>query len=188
MNPRRGSGKACVALLRGINVGGHKKVPMADLRALAEELGWRDATTYVASGNLVGRSSDPPPRAQQRLARALAERFGFPVDVIVRPAADWLRWAEGSPFADAQKARPNLLHLCLAQEPIEPTAVDALRPRSSAHERLELADGGLWIDFGDGVARSKLTPSALDKATGGPVTARNWRTVTAVAELLRERS
>ncbi len=188
MNPGRGSSKTCVALLRGINVGGHKKVPMADLRALAEQLGWRDATTYVASGNLIGRCSDPPARAQPALARGLAERFGFPIDVIVRTAAHWLQWAAGSPFADAQAARPNLLHLCLAQVPIGSTALDALRARASAREQLALVDGGLWIDFGDGVARSKLTPAALDKAAGAPVTARNWRTVTAVAELLRERS
>lgn len=188
MNPGRGSGKACVALLRGINVGGHKKVPMADLRALAEQLGWRDATTYVASGNLVGHCSDPPARAAQRLAQALAKQFGFAVDVIVRPAADWLRWAASSPFPAAQAARPNLLHLCVAQAPIEAAGIELLRARASAHEQIALADGVLWIDFGAGVARSKLTPALLDKAAGAPVTARNWRTVTAIAELLRERS
>lgn len=174
-----------IALLRGINVGGNRKVPMAELRGLAAQLGWQDVESYIQSGNLVFRSAGTAAAAEAALEEALQGRFGFSVDVVVRSAGEWRRFASGSPFPDAEQERPNLLHLALPKAPPQAGALERLRPYAKAGERIELRDEALWIDFVGGVAKSRLTPGVLERVVGSTVTARNWRTVQKLAEMAR---
>ncbi len=182
--PETGPGTPMVALLRGVNVGGNKKVPMAALRALAAKLGWRRVATYINSGNLVFAASDVPAVLEAKLAAAIEKHFGFGVPVIVRSGADWRRYAAASAFADAEAARPNHLLLALAGAPLPGTVVKDLLAYCRAGERVAVRGDALWIDFAGGVGTSKLTPAVLDRAAGAPVTARNWRTVQALAQML----
>lgn len=172
-----------VALLRGINVGGRRKVPMAALRELCEGLGFRGAATYVQSGNVVFSATGRPDAVAQRLGEALAARFGFEVDVVVRTAAQWERYAAGSPFPDAESADPSHLLLFLTQRPPAPGAAAALRERARHGERIAQSGDALWVHFPQGVARSKLTPALLDRVLGAPATGRNWNTVVALRDL-----
>ena len=174
-----------IALLRGINVGGHKKVPMAELRELASGLGLDDVTTYIQSGNLLFDTSTDPADVETSLEQAIADHFGFSVDVVVRTNARWLEYAASSPFPDAETDRPNLLHLALCKHAVPDDALEKLTPYASANERIIAIDDALWIDFATSVGTSKLTPKVLDRAAGSPVTARNWRTVQKLAELAR---
>ncbi|MCC6213313.1 MAG: DUF1697 domain-containing protein [Polyangiaceae bacterium] len=175
-----------VALLRGVNVSGVRKVPMGELRALAAGLGFTRAETYVQSGNLVLTTTRDDDDVAGALERALSERFGFEVPVVVRGLAAWDRWARGSTFADAETARPQWLLLALSRRPLPARVVTDLAPYVGPAERVALAGGGLWIDYGAGVARSRLTPAVLDRVAGAPVTARNVRTVRALATLGRQ--
>ncbi len=159
-------GGVFVALLRGINVGGNKRVPMAELREVAAGIGARQVETYVQSGNLVLASDLPAEALEAALEDGIAQRFGFSVDVIVRTAAQWKRYADGSPFADAEAERPNMLHLALAKRRIAAGAGATLRERAAAGERIEVTGDAIWIDFRAGVARSKLTPVVLDSSRG----------------------
>src|SRR6185503_7965183 len=155
-----------IALLRGINVGGNKKVPMAVLRDLATGLGFRQVESYIQSGNLVLAASQAAEAAEAALEQAIERHFGFAVDVIVRTGAQWLRYAAGSPFADAEAERPNWLLLGLSKRPPNLGAADTLRAYAKAGERIEVLDDAIWIDFAAGVASSKLTPAVLDRAVG----------------------
>ena len=178
-----------IALLRGVNVGGNKRVPMAELRALADELGWSGAVTYVQSGNLVFRAPGRAPSLAAKLADALEEHFDFRVPVAVCSRADWHRYAAGGVFPDAEAARPKILHLGLAAgggAKVTQKVVSALEPYCQRGERVATRDGVLWIDFLDGVAATKLTPAVLDRVVGTPVTCRNWNTVRALAGLADE--
>src|SRR5262245_16850824 len=111
-----------IALLRGINVGGNRKVPMAELRQIASEAGLEEVETYIQSGNLTFATTQTPAAAEAALEKAIEEKFGFAVDVVVRTAAQWARYAAGSPFPDAAKERPNILHLGLSKKPPAPDA------------------------------------------------------------------
>jgi uncharacterized protein (DUF1697 family) len=173
-----------VALLRGVNVGGNRRLPMAELRGLAASLGWTGVETYIQSGNLIFEAESKPAELEQALERALAAHLGAPVEAIVRTATAWRRYLSGVPFADAVRARPRFLHLLLAKARARTGAVAALRERACAGERVELVGEALWIDFAGGVGKSKLAPAVLDRAVGSTVTARNWQTVIALAELL----
>jgi uncharacterized protein (DUF1697 family) len=173
-----------IALLRGINVGGHKKIEMAALRALAGELGYADVQSYIQSGNLIFTSPDPAAAVEVALEQAIADRFGFSVDVLVRAAADWPALLRHNPFLAACAAEPQLVMMALAKRPPQPGAVAALRERATQGERIEAAGEALWIHYaGGGVARSKLSPAVIDRLVGSPVTARNWRSVLKLAEL-----
>lgn len=179
--------KAMIALLRGINVGGHRKLPMAELRVVAATLGFQKIESYIQSGNLVFAWTGTPAAAEAALEEAIAGRFGFPVDVIVRTGAQWAAYAAGSPFPDAAEARPNLLHLGLSKRPPRPDAAALLRPRAAAGERIEVHGDAIWVDYAGGAGRSKLSPAVLDRAVGSPVTARNFSTVQKLAEMLRSK-
>lgn len=173
-----------VALLRGVNVGGHKKVPMAELRELAAGLGARDVATYIQSGNLVASIDLTPAELEVALERAIEQRFGFAVEVVARTATQWRAYASGSPFPDAEGERPNLVLLGLSKRPPAREAALELRARATAGERVELRGDAIWMDLPRGSGTSKLTPAALDRAAGSAVTTRNWRTVQKLAELL----
>jgi len=176
-----------VALVRGINVGATRKLPMAELRAVCGEAGFADVATYIQCGNIVLTSNASAAEVAEQLQTLIADRFKLGVPVIVRTAAEWQRYAAGSAFPDAQTERPKLLHLCLSAAPLKAEAVETLAARATAKERIATKNDALWIDFGESVGTSKLTPTLLDKAAGSPVTARNWNTVLALAAMLDDR-
>jgi uncharacterized protein (DUF1697 family) len=172
-----------VALLRAVNVGG-RKLPMAELRALAGEIGWADARTYIASGNLIFTADAPRETLEAQLEKAIAGRFAMDVPTIVRTAEEWASYAPSNPFADAARDAPNLLMLLIPKQPPSDGAVEALRAKAAAGERVARAGDALWIHFAGGSARSMLTPGLIDRAIGSPATSRNYRTVLKLGELL----
>lgn len=174
-----------VALLRGINVGGHNKVPMAELRALCAELGWEEVQSYVQSGNLVFESAGPPARLETELERAIERRFELSIAVIVRAAADWPAYVAGNPFPGASESAPNAVMLALSKAPPKAGAVEGLLERAADGERVERVGDAHWIHYAGGSARSKISPGLLDRLVGSPVTTRNWRTVLKLDELAR---
>ncbi len=172
-----------VALLRAVNVGGCK-LPMADLREVCAGLGWERVATYIQSGNVIFEAAGEPAALEAALEQAVTARFGFVRPVIVRSARQWADYAAGSPFPDAERDKPNYLLLGLAKSAVAAGAAEALQVRGAAGEQVRQEKGALWFWFPDGSGVSKLTPSAIDKAAGSPVTTRNWRTVVKLREML----
>lgn len=174
-----------MAFLRGINVGGHRKVPMAELRALVAGLGHTDVATYVASGNVV-LTAPGATRAglEADLAAAVAERFGFTVPVLVRRADDLERVIAADPFPDASAATPKHCFVAFASAPLPPVGLDALDPARFAPDEWVVGAEELYLRYEDGAGRSKLTNDLLERTLGVDLTSRNWNTVLAVADLL----
>ena len=166
-----------IGLLRGINVSGRNKIPMADLCQLCAEIGYGDIQSYIQSGNLVFSTLAKPKVIESELERAIECRFQLLIPVIVRAAADWPAYVKGNPFPEASRAEPNLVMLALAKTSPKPEAVSALCARGTSGERIVQVGDSLWIHFAGGVARSKISPALLDRLVGSKVTMRNWRTV-----------
>lgn len=172
-----------VALLRAVNVGG-RTLPMAELRALAREIGWADAETYIQSGNLVFSAEGPRGGIEGALERAIAERFGIDVPAIVRSAAEWRAYPRANPFAEETEKEPGRVMLVLSKQAPAEGAERAIEAKAAAGERVRRAGDALWIHYPEGAGRSKLTPALIDRAVSSPSTARNVRTVLALAERL----
>lgn len=166
-----------IGLLRGINVGGHNIIPMAELRALCTSIGWQDVQTYIQSGNLVFSAAGTAAELEAKLERAIHKRFGFSVVVVVRTAQDWAAYIKSNPFPETTSKEPNWLLLALAKKQVHPGAAEALIALATFGERVVQGKDALWIHFGGGVGKSKLSPALLDRLIGSPVTARNWNTV-----------
>lgn len=159
-----------VALLRAVNVGGTGKLPMAELKALCEELGFTGARTYIASGNVVFTSELDEDGVRTALEAALLARYGKPIGVLVRSASELAAMVAANPWPD----RPGNRVVALFTD--APPSVEGLRGQRD--ERLALGPRALFIDYGEGMADSKLVVPA--SKTG---TARNMNTVVKLAEM-----
>lgn len=175
-----------IALLRGINVSGRNKIPMAELRSLCADLGWEDVQSYIQSGNLVFKAGNTPANLEAELEQGIERQFGLSIPVIVRAAAEWPAYVNGNPYPEASQFEPNLVLLALSKAPPKQDAVEGLRDRALSGERIIQVGDALWIHFKGGVGRSKLSPALLDRLVGSTVTTRNWRTVLKLDELVRQ--
>lgn len=174
-----------VALLRAVNASGHNRLLMADLRHACAALGWRNVKSYIQSGNLVFQSDKTAVALENELELALADQFQLSVPVVVRTAGQWAAYCASNPYPQASQDRPNLIMLALSKRSLPPEAIHELQARAAANERIAQAGDALWIDYADGSARSKLSPTLLDRLIGSPVTTRNWRTVIKLNELVQ---
>lgn len=174
------------ALLRGINLGGHNKVPMGELREVVEELGLTNAETYLRSGNLVIDSDLPESALARALQDGIEERFGLEVPVICRSARQLGQIASTHPFSSLG-LDDRLLHVAfLDREPGEKLD-DLIDPADYLPDRLHSDGRDIYLAYPNGSGRSKLSHSLLESRLGVSVTARNWRTVTKLAEMVEKR-
>ncbi|MFI9767865.1 DUF1697 domain-containing protein [Streptomyces sp. NPDC052415] len=173
------------ALLRGINVGGAKKVPMAELRVLMAGLGLEDVRTYLQSGQAVfsaARGDEESWAAE--IARAIEQRFGFAVDVIVRDHAYLAAVAEGCPFPAAE-LEGKQLHVTYFSEPVTAERFAEIDPAAFLPEEFRLGDRCMYLYAPNGLGRSKLAEQlARPRLTKGvTATTRNWNTVVKLLEM-----
>ncbi|MEU4996896.1 DUF1697 domain-containing protein [Streptomyces sp. NPDC021622] len=177
--------KAYAALLRGINVGGKKKVPMGELRTLLAGLGLGDVRTYLQSGNAVFTSDTGDEDAlAARVGEAIEQHFGFPVDVLVRGGPYLKAVADACPFP-AESLEGRQLHVTYFSEPVDAARLDGIDPAAFLPEEFRLGDRALYLYAPDGLGRSKLgevlSRPALFK--GVIATSRNWNTVAKLVEM-----
>ena len=176
-----------IALLRGINVTGRNKVPMADLRTLCSKNGMTEVETYIQSGNVVLSADCSADALESNLEKLIEKKFKLTIPVIVRRASDWPAYMKGNPFPDASVTEGNLVMLALSKRKPNADALEGLRARAVSGEKIERVGDALWIHFDKGVANSKLSPGLLDRLVGSPVTTRNWRTVLKIGEMTKEK-
>lgn len=175
-----------IALLRGINLAGHRQVAMADLRVTLTGIGLEDVRTVLNSGNVVFRAKKRAPGQLERLLEATtASRLGLATDYFVRTAEEWSAVIERNPFTSEATRDPSRLLVTFLKQPVPAGAIQALASANPGRERLHASGRELFIVFPDGVGRSPLSPLLTPKRLGGPCTGRNWNTVLKVAAAAR---
>ena len=168
-----------VALLRGINVGGNRKVLMADLRAIFLDAGLTAIETYIQSGNVVFDSAaSTSAQLVLELERRIEAALGFHVAVVLRDASQLDVVVADNPFTDAD---PGELVVAFFGSDPGPSALARLEPLALAPERFVLQGNDLYLHLPYGSGRSKLA-QGLSSLSVLP-TARNWRTVTKLRDL-----
>jgi len=166
-----------IGLLRGINVGGKHRVPMAELRTLLEGLGFTGVDTYVQSGNVVFTSVGPVTSAG--LEAALAQRFGFDIAVVLRTPAQMRRIVDDDPFPLVESTK---LHVVFTDGAIPAKAVAELDVGSFAPEELVVHGREAYLHLPGGMGRARM-PAVLLSRLAVRTTVRNWNTVTTLAGL-----
>lgn len=171
-----------VILLRGINLGAHKRVAMPALRSLFDEQGFEDVSTYVQSGNVVLTSELDPAQLERESERLIRERFGFEVDVVVRTAEELADVVARNPFEDVA-VNPKRYQVTFLGSELLAARVQELTTLASDSERLVASGRELYAWHPEGVSRSRLWAKLAGAGLGVKATARNWTTVTNLLEL-----
>jgi uncharacterized protein (DUF1697 family) len=171
-----------ILLLRGINLGSHKRVSMPDLRALLEEAGFEDVRTYVQSGNVVLSSRAAPAKVGAKAERAIAERLGFDVDVIVRTGDELAEVVARNPLAEVA-VDPKRYQVSFLESEPDPAVLERIAGLKAEPERLVAIGRELYAWHPDGIGRSKLWNKLAGTGLGVRATARNWTTVTRLLEM-----
>ncbi len=183
---QRESAPRQVALLRGVNVGGNNRVPMAHLRELLLDLGYEDVRTHLQSGNAVFTAGATPPEdAAQEIEGQLARSLGLSVRVLVRTAADLARVVSANPLP-AAVAEPSRFLVTFLSAPPDPDLLGELDPVDFEPELFGFGERELYVWCPEGVRTLKLSYAFLERRFGVVATARNWNTVTRLLALARE--
>jgi uncharacterized protein (DUF1697 family) len=165
-----------VALLRGINVGKAKRIPMAELRALLEELGYTDVATLLNSGNAVFRATKGTAASHaKQIAAAIEARMGFDVPVVVKSAKELEAIVAENPLAQAATNHSQLLTV-FAQDNKTLSGLSVIAPLVQPPEQFVVGTNAAYLDCAAGILESKAGEALLGKA-GKLVTTRNWATV-----------
>jgi uncharacterized protein (DUF1697 family) len=173
-----------VAFLRAVNVGGTAKIAMAELKALAENIGLCEPKTLLQSGNLVFEAGGKTVAALETLLeREVAERLGVETDIVVRTARELGAAIARNPFPKEAKNDPGRLHVHFLKTPASAAAVASLSRAIKGREIVKGPGGEVFIYFPDGAGNSKLTNAVIERHLGARGTSRNWNTVTKLAEM-----
>jgi len=174
-----------IALLRGVNVGGNKKVAMADLKAMIEGLGFTNVKTLLQSGNVVFEGGDRTDSDLEVLLEAEAEkRLGLVSKFVVRGPRAWRAMIDANPLPDEAAREPSRFIVNVAREAVTPEMMAMIRATATPGEKVEAGDRCVYAFFGDGIADSKAALVFGKKGLGLTSTGRNWNTVRKIAELI----
>jgi uncharacterized protein (DUF1697 family) len=169
-----------VALLRGVNLIGKSTLRMADLKAIADDLGLENATTYIASGNLIFTSDRPEEKLRLMLEKDLQKHMGKDIRVVLRTAGEMEKVVNANPFTDQPGNRVQAFFL---NEPPPKDLVSTVRNQAD-DERIATGPREVFVAYGErGIGKSRLRIPAAEAGT-----ARNMNTVAKLAELAREMS
>jgi len=173
-----------VVLLRGINVGGHNKVLMAELRSALANAGFENVSTYIQSGNVLldgaGRTEGDVVKAVEGV---MEDQFDLSIPVVARAAEEWTGILAANPFPEAE-SDPKLLHVSLCDTAPTADAVDAFDAESYHPDRLAVVGRHLYLWYPNGSGRSKLTGAVLERKLELTTTARSWSTMLRLAEII----
>jgi uncharacterized protein (DUF1697 family) len=174
-----------VVLLRGINVGGHARVGMADLRALLADAGYGEVTTHLQSGNVVLAAEATGADLERELEALLAAQLQLPIRVVVRNGAELAAVVDADPLAGAAD-NPSRKQVTFLAGELDPAVAKELEDKAKdlAPERLVVRGREIYSWHPDGMQRSPAARLLTDQRLQVTVTARNWNTVTKLLELV----
>jgi len=178
-----------ISLLRGINVGGHNKVPMERLRKLWEALGFAQVETFIQSGNVTFQAAKASPaELSLKLEKRILAEFGFPVSMVTRTADELGQAIAGNPFVKESKAEPAKVHIAFLSQAPKAEAVKKLETLATKTEQVRHAGREVYLYYRDGMGKAKLTGTVIERVLGVRATARNWNTVTKLYEMAQNSS
>ncbi len=174
--------KAHVALLRGVNVAGHARVSMEELRTCFESLGLERVRTYIQSGNIVfEQKSASATGLVERLERGIKAKFDLDVHVIVRTTEEMSKVIENIPFRAQKKDESHVTFLSAEPEDVPTREIEAMKDRL---EEFLVSGREVYLYCPNGYGKSKLSNSFFERKLKVSATTRNWRTVNVLYKMI----
>jgi uncharacterized protein (DUF1697 family) len=176
-----------ISMLRGVNVGGKRKIKMEALRALYESIGLRGAQTLLQSGNVVFRTERRDLIAlTKQIESAIERKFGFHSDVVLRTSAELRDVIARNPFAKRAGVDASKLLISFLVSDPGAEARDTARRIKADPEELRIDEREVYIYFPNGMGRPKLSMALVERTLKTSWTGRNWNTVRKLMEMAEE--
>jgi uncharacterized protein (DUF1697 family) len=173
-----------IGLLRGINVGGHNKIKMADLKSDLQEMGLEKVKTYIQSGNVIFESTEDASSLQSVIEKRIEEKFGFLVPVILRTSEEWERIIRDCPYrTEGLQEGESVQVAFLGGEPSE-EGIERFESYQSEWDQFKIIEKDLYFFFRHSIRDSKLAANL--PRLGVPATVRNWNTVLKLGAMATE--
>lgn len=178
-----------ISILRGINVGGVRKVPMAALKSALEKAGFLEVQTYIQSGNVIFDSEEIGASIlEENIQGIITETFGFAdVPVIVRTSEEWAESISNNPFLKENDVDIEELHLTFLKEQPSAENLEKIRSLYFLPDRFQIIGKDVFVYCENGYGRSKITNDFFEKKLKVSATTRNWKTVMRLQELINSR-
>nr|WP_205603482.1 DUF1697 domain-containing protein [Heyndrickxia shackletonii] len=173
-----------IALFRGINVGGHNIIKMAELRNLFQTIQLKNVKTYIQSGNVVFESEEEEKTLRNRLEQEVEKTFGFPVSIILRTSIQIEKIIQQCPFPVDHLLEGESVHVAFLEEEPTQEAVDRLRQFENDDEQFRLIGKEMYLFFRKSIRDSKLAVQV--QRVGVQATVRNWRTTVKLDSMAKE--
>jgi uncharacterized protein (DUF1697 family) len=166
-----------IAMLRGINVSGHKVIKMELLRGSLTALGFSNVKTYVQSGNIIfDAPKDSPASLSRKIEQKILHDFGFPVPVFLRTSKEMQETIQRNPFLKIPSIDHSKLHVTFLSDMAPKTALEQLQPLVIKPEQFHITGRDIYLYCPNGYGRTKLSNSAIEKRLSIGATTRNWKT------------
>ncbi len=160
-----------IAILRGINVSGSKKLPMAELRTLLTSLDFTEVQTYIQSGNVVFKSSEKnQEKLGSQIAEAIKKQYDYDVPVLVKTIEEWKTAIANNPFTETDISKQGITFLATIPEA---TTIEI----DSKDDRFKIISSEIYLDCPGGFGRTKLTNNFFERKLNTQATTRNWKTI-----------
>jgi uncharacterized protein (DUF1697 family) len=173
-----------IAMLRGINVSGHKIIKMEPLRACFIAMDFSQVKTYVQSGNLVFEApNELTVGLADKIKRKILHEFGFSVPVAVKTVAELRHIVQNNPFAKNPAIDTSKLHVTFLSAPPPKSALQELLPLAVDPEQIQIIEKEIYLYCPNGYGRTKLSNNAIEKKLAVEATTRNWNTVNTLLEM-----
>ncbi|HLV63824.1 DUF1697 domain-containing protein [Galbibacter sp.] len=181
MNPP----KTHILLLRGINVGGHRKIKMADLKLLLLDNGYLNVQTYIQSGNVICKSEKEKPQVKQHIESLIVDNYGFEVTILILSPLDLQKIMDNNPFVKQQSPIEKLYCTFLEYRPT-PESKDLLLSYKTEDEEFVFEESHIYFCYHKGYGKAKVTNPFIEKKLNLQATSRNWKTIGKLLELTRQ--
>jgi len=166
-----------IAILRGINVSGQKRIKMDNLREALASLGFSDLATYIQSGNIIFKSETENCQILQlKINQRIKKGFGFDVPVIIRTLEEWQFMVEQNPFQNQKHIDENKLHATFLEEVPVINLGEEMDASMYLPDEFVLRDKTIYVHCPNGYGKTKLNNMFFENKLKTPATTRNWKT------------
>ena len=176
--------KTHIALLRGINVGGHRKIKMAYLKEMLHTMGFKDVVTYIQSGNVVFNSSETKTTLlEEKIKKGIAKTFGFEVPVLIKSREALVAVLRDSPFKKEEDLEANRIYYVLLKSEPDKEAFKNLDQKTYPNELFVITTKCVYLNCLNGAGKAKLNNAIIERKLDIEATTRNHRTMLKLLEM-----